>query len=90
MSKEKEPLTFEKAAEAVRNLKTRPNDDTLLNLYGLFKQASTGDVQSTQPWAFQVEQRRKWDAWNSHKGKTQDVAKREYVEIATKVIASTT
>lgn len=37
---------FEKAAEDVKNLKTRPSDQELLDLYGLYKQAVVGDVNT--------------------------------------------
>jgi diazepam-binding inhibitor (GABA receptor modulator, acyl-CoA-binding protein) len=37
---------FEAAAARVKNFKTRPTDDELLALYGLFKQATVGDNTS--------------------------------------------
>lgn len=40
---------FEKAADDVKKLKTKPNDSELLELYGLFKQASVGDVNTERP-----------------------------------------
>ena len=59
---------FETAAERVKTLKQKPNNDQLLQLYGLYKQATTGDVNIAQPWAVQMEARAKWDAWNARKG----------------------
>ena len=41
----------------------------LLVLYGLYKQATVGDVNTEQPWKVQVEARAKWDAWNANKGR---------------------
>ena len=35
---------FEKIAEDVKKLKTRPTDLQLLDLYGLYKQAVMGDI----------------------------------------------
>lgn len=37
---------FEKAAEDVKKVKTRPTDQELLDLYGLYKQATVGDVNT--------------------------------------------
>jgi diazepam-binding inhibitor (GABA receptor modulating acyl-CoA-binding protein) len=79
---------FDDAAAAVKNLNTKPDNDTLLQLYSLFKQATTGDVQGSQPWAVQLEARAKWDAWNSRKGISQADARTQYVELANKLIAA--
>lgn len=35
---------FEKMAEDVKQVKTRPTDKELLNLYGLYKQSLVGDI----------------------------------------------
>lgn len=37
---------FEKAAEDVKNLKSTPSDNDLLELYGLYKQATVGDCNT--------------------------------------------
>jgi hypothetical protein len=37
---------FEKAAAAVQGLSTKPSDDDLLVIYGLYKQATVGDVNT--------------------------------------------
>lgn len=37
---------FEKIAEDVKKVKTRPTDQELLDLYGLYKQAVVGDVNT--------------------------------------------
>lgn len=37
---------FEDAAEAVKNLKAKPSDEELLELYALFKQATVGDCNT--------------------------------------------
>ena len=37
---------FLEAAESVKNLKSKPNDTEMLELYGLFKQATVGDVNT--------------------------------------------
>lgn len=76
---------FDAAVEYVRSLpKDGPvqmSNSVKLQFYGLYKQATEGDVQGTQPWAVQVEARSKWDAWNSRKGMSSDEAKLEYVRL---------
>ncbi|XP_063487378.1 acyl-CoA-binding protein isoform X6 [Symphalangus syndactylus] len=37
---------FEKAAEEVRHLKTKPADDEMLFIYGRYKQATVGDINT--------------------------------------------
>jgi diazepam-binding inhibitor (GABA receptor modulating acyl-CoA-binding protein) len=82
---------FEKAVAWVRALpKDGPiqlGNDAKLQFYGLYKQATEGEVQGGQPWAVQVEARAKWDAWNSRKGMSSEEAKKAYVDLLTKVTA---
>jgi len=63
------------------------SNEEKLKLYGLYKQATVGDVTGSQPWAVQVEARAKWDAWNSQKGKSKEAAMKEYVEEVNRQIA---
>ena len=44
------------------------SNEELVELYGLYKQATVGDINIAQPWAVQVKERAKWDAWNKNKG----------------------
>lgn len=76
--------------EAVANapkLNGAPTNDEKGMLYGLYKQATVGDVNTTQPYFFDVMGRGKWDAWNSHKSKTSEQAKKEYIDFVTGLIA---
>lgn len=81
-------LTFEAAAERVKTLKEKPANDTLLRLYGLYKQATVGDNTASQPWQVQMEARAKWEAWTAQKGKSQDAAKAEYVTLVESLAAA--
>ncbi|KAK7195070.1 Acyl CoA binding protein [Novymonas esmeraldas] len=75
---------FEAAVEYVRSLpKDGPvqlDNNAKLEFYSLYKQATEGDVQGSQPWAVQIEARAKWDAWNGRKGMSSDAAKTAYVQ----------
>ena len=40
--------TFEQAVAALKSLPERPDNQTLLKLYALYKQATAGDVEGTR------------------------------------------
>lgn len=70
---------FDKAAEDVKNLKTTPADNDLLELYGLYKQATVGDCNTDKPGFLDFKGKAKWEAWNKLKGKSTDDAQTEYI-----------
>ncbi|XP_049587017.1 acyl-CoA-binding domain-containing protein 7 [Syngnathus scovelli] len=78
---------FEKAAEDVKVLKTRPSDQELLDLYGLYKQSTVGDINTDRPGMLDFKGKAKWDAWNSRKGMTKDAAMSAYVALAKELIS---
>ena len=59
---------FEKAAEDVKKLSERPDNDTLLKLYALYKQGSDGDVAGAKPGFFDFVGTAKYEAWAKLKG----------------------
>jgi diazepam-binding inhibitor (GABA receptor modulating acyl-CoA-binding protein) len=71
--------SFSAAAERVKALPSKPSDDELLKLYGLFKQAVVGDCNTAQPGFFDLTGKAKWAAWNANKGMAQADAKAAYV-----------
>lgn len=77
---------FNKAAEDVKNLKERPSDEELLELYALYKQGCVGDCNISQPGMFDPKGRAKWAFWNKKKGVGQDAAKEQYVDYAKQLI----
>ncbi len=70
---------FQDAVERVSLLPKQPNH-TLLKLYGMYKQATTGDVSGSRPGAFDMRGRAKYDAWSSRKGTSQEDAMTDYIE----------
>ncbi|XP_023682401.1 acyl-CoA-binding protein [Paramormyrops kingsleyae] len=70
---------FDKAAEEVKNLKAKPNDEEMLEIYSLFKQATVGDVNTTRPGMFDFTGKVKWDGWSSKKGMSKEDAMKEYI-----------
>uniref|UniRef100_A0A8C3FAX2 ACB domain-containing protein n=2 Tax=Chrysemys picta bellii TaxID=8478 RepID=A0A8C3FAX2_CHRPI len=59
---------FDSAAEDVKKLKTRPSDDELKELYGLYKQSTVGDIDTECPGMLDLKAKAKWEAWNLKKG----------------------
>jgi len=53
-----------------------------LEFYGLFKQATMGDIQKARPGPLAFKARKKWDAWMANKGMSRDEARAKYVELA--------
>jgi diazepam-binding inhibitor (GABA receptor modulating acyl-CoA-binding protein) len=76
---------FEDAAARVQKLPKRPDNDTLLELYGLYKQASDGDATGKRPGLLDVKGRAKFDAWASRKGMSADKARAEYVALVARL-----
>uniref|UniRef100_A0A914DRP7 ACB domain-containing protein n=1 Tax=Acrobeloides nanus TaxID=290746 RepID=A0A914DRP7_9BILA len=80
-------LTFEDAAEKIKKLKSSPSNDELLEIYALYKQATTGDNSTSKPGLLDPKGRAKWNAWDAKKGTSQDQANELYVVEAEKLIA---
>jgi len=72
---------FAEAQTRVRGLPTTPTPATLLELYGLYKQATLGDVDGARPGLLDLKGRAKWDAWASRRGLPADAAMEQYVAL---------
>jgi diazepam-binding inhibitor (GABA receptor modulator, acyl-CoA-binding protein) len=78
---------FEEAQQRVKTLAATPDNDTLLALYGLFKQATAGDVSGKRPGMMDFKGRAKFDAWAGRKGTSKDQAMEAYVALVDKLVA---
>lgn len=76
---------FQAAASAAKSLPERPGDDTMLQLYALFKQGSSGDVQGDKPGFFDFVANAKYGAWEKLKGTSQEEAQQQYVDLVRKL-----
>jgi diazepam-binding inhibitor (GABA receptor modulator, acyl-CoA-binding protein) len=72
---------FDAAVTKSKALTKRPSNEELLQLYGLFKQATEGDVTGERPGGFDFKGIAKYDAWADLKGKSNDDAKRDYIKL---------
>ena len=78
---------FEQAAIDVKDLSERPDNDTLLRLYALYKQGSEGDVSGDKPGFFDFVGTAKYEAWGKLKGTARDEAMKKYVDLVKKLRA---
>lgn len=72
---------FEAAKNAALNLSERPDNQTLLKLYGLYKQGAAGDNNEPKPGFTDFVASAKWNAWSQLKGMAQDDAKQQYIDL---------
>jgi diazepam-binding inhibitor (GABA receptor modulator, acyl-CoA-binding protein) len=77
---------FETAVVESKSLSEKPSNETLLQLYSLFKQATEGDNTNESPSnPFDFVARAKHDAWAGLNGKTQELAMEEYISLVNKL-----
>lgn len=77
---------FEDAQKRVKTLSQAPGNDTLLELYALFKQGTVGDVTGSRPGMLDFKGRAKFDAWAGKKGTSRDAAMTAYVALVDKLV----
>lgn len=77
---------FERAAEDIKRLGTRPDNDTLLKLYALYKQGAEGDVHGAQPGFFDFVGTAKYEAWATLRGTSRADAMRRYVALVDQLL----
>jgi diazepam-binding inhibitor (GABA receptor modulator, acyl-CoA-binding protein) len=72
---------FEAAVAQSKSLTERPDNSTLLKIYGLYKQATAGDNTDKKPGFSDMVGRAKWEAWNGLQGTTAEAAMQQYVDL---------
>lgn len=72
---------FLKAAEDAMKLAERPDNDTMLRLYALYKQGSEGDVSGPKPGFFDFVGTAKYEAWEKLSGTAQEMAMKKYIDL---------
>lgn len=72
---------FEHAVAESKTLPEKPDNPTLLRIYGLYKQATAGDVDGKRPGFGDLVGRAKWDAWNALKGTGSEEAMQSYIDL---------
>jgi diazepam-binding inhibitor (GABA receptor modulator, acyl-CoA-binding protein) len=72
---------FDAAVAQSKSLSERPDNATLLKIYGLYKQGTVGDNTEKKPGFGDMVGRAKWDAWNGFKGTSLDDAQQQYIDL---------
>ena len=80
---------FTQASEEVKNLPERPDNETLLKLYSLFKQGTKGDVSGPVPGIMDFAGRAKYQAWERLKGSAQEEAQQSYIDLVDQLKSGT-
>ena len=71
---------FEASIEKATRLPNQSNE-TLLELYSLYKQATVGDVEGDRPSGFDFRGAAKYDTWEKRRGMSSDEAKQAYIDL---------
>lgn len=78
--------TFEAAVAQSKQLPSRPDNETLLKLYSLYKQATDGDAPADGPSnPFDIVGRAKHSAWKKLQGLSADDAMQQYIDLYNKL-----
>ena len=59
-------------------------NDVMLDMYALYKQATSGDVSGARPGMMDLRGRAKYDAWTKMKGLSSDDAMTKYIALVEK------
>lgn len=77
---------FDQAIEDSKGLTDRPSNDSLLQLYSFYKQATEGDASADAPAnPFDFVAKAKYESWVALKGKTKEGAMQEYIDLVNKL-----
>lgn len=71
--------SLEEAAALTNKFTSRPGNEELLKLYGLYKQATEGDNTGDRPGGFDFKAAAKYNSWLNYKGKTKEESTELYV-----------
>jgi acyl-CoA-binding protein len=72
---------FNAATTQAKSLAKKPDNQTLLKMYALYKQATTGDVAGKRPGFTDPVGQAKYDAWTRVKGLSQEGAMQQYIDL---------
>lgn len=78
--------SFEQAVAESKNLNEKPSNETLLQLYSLYKQSTEGDVNIDPPSnPFDFVSKAKYDVWAALKGMSAEKAMNDYMALVNKL-----
>jgi diazepam-binding inhibitor (GABA receptor modulating acyl-CoA-binding protein) len=74
---------FNQAQLDSKNLSDRPDNMTMLKIYALYKQGSSGDATGERPGMTDFIARAKFDAWAALKETSKESAMQQYIDLIT-------
>ena len=77
---------FEAAANDIKKLTRRPDDEDMLRLYAMYKQGSEGDVKGPKPGFFDFVGSAKYEDWEKLQGTSAEQAMTKYVALVKKLV----
>jgi diazepam-binding inhibitor (GABA receptor modulating acyl-CoA-binding protein) len=77
---------FNEAATKIKQAEGDIDNETLLQFYAYFKQATVGDVNTDAPGMFDLKGKAKWNAWKGIKGLSKEEAMQKYIDVTAKYI----
>ena len=77
---------FDASIAKAKGLSSQSNE-TLLELYSLYKQATEGDVQGEAPSGFDFRGAAKYAAWEKRRGMSADEAMQGYIDLVDQLAA---
>ncbi|XP_028149583.1 acyl-CoA-binding domain-containing protein 6 [Diabrotica virgifera virgifera] len=78
-------ISFNKAASHLQKLLPNVDNQTLLTLYGYYKQGTEGTCTTSKPSWYDLRAKSKWDAWNKLGDLPQKEAKTLYIDTLKKL-----
>jgi len=90
MDATEEDYPFWEAVKNVRGLICEPNNDTKLELYGLYKQRLFGDNSRRKNLWRTPKDQKKFEAWESKRGLQPKVASKLYIRLVKKLVLEDT
>jgi acyl-CoA-binding protein len=81
------PTTLEEAIALTQKFTSKPSNEELLKLYGLYKQATAGDNETERPGGFDFKSAAKYNSWLAYKGKSKLEATDLYLELVEQLSA---
>lgn len=77
---------FETAVAESKTLSEKPSNETLLQLYSLYKQSTEGDVSGEAPSnPFDFVNKAKYEAWSALKGTSSEDSMQQYIDLVNKL-----
>jgi diazepam-binding inhibitor (GABA receptor modulating acyl-CoA-binding protein) len=77
---------FFSLAEKIKNSDKNLDNDTLLKLYGYYKQATIGDCNVECPAFWKINDKLKWEAWDKHRGLKKKHSMKKYIKLVNEIL----